>query len=130
MIKVKKHGIILEKTASSFENEGVFNPGVYQDQNTVHLFYRAVRQGNFSSIGYCKLDGPLNVIERSKLPILVSETSEEFHGIEDPRITKIDNTFYLTYSAFDGINVFGAYATSKDLKNFEKKRNYNTKIYF
>lgn len=121
MIKVKKYGVILEKSANCFENEGVFNPAVYQDHNTVHLFYRAVRKGNFSSIGYCKLEGPLNVIERSKLPILVSETSEEFHGIEDPRITKIDNNYYLTYSAFDGINVFGAYATSTDLINFERK---------
>jgi len=121
MINLKKHGVILKKTATSFENEGVFNPGVYQDQNTVHLFYRAVRKGNFSCIGYSKLEGPLKVVERSKIPLLVSETSEEFQGIEDPRITKIDDTYYLSYSAFDGINVFGAYATSKDLKNFDRK---------
>ncbi|WP_298369364.1 pesticidal protein Cry7Aa [uncultured Lutibacter sp.] len=121
MIKVKKHGVILEQTATSFENEGVFNPAVYQDKNTVHLFYRAVRKGNFSCIGYCKLEGPLKVIERLKQPLLIPETSEEFKGIEDPRITKIDDTYYLTYSAYDGINVFGAYATSTDLKKFEKK---------
>ena len=121
MINLKKHGVILNKTATSFENEGVFNPGVYQDQNTVHLFYRAVRKGNFSCIGYCKLEGPLKVVERSKIPLLASETSEEFQGMEDHRITKIDDTYYLSYSAYDGINVFGAYATSKDLKNFDRK---------
>ena len=74
----------------------------------MHLFYRAVRKGNFSCIGYSKLEGPLKVVERLKVPIIVSETSEEFQGVEDPRITKIGNTYYLTYTAYDGINVFGA----------------------
>ncbi len=118
---VKKHGVILEATNNSFENEGVFNPAAIKEGNNVHLFYRAVRTGNFSTIGYCKLDGPLKVIERSETPILFPENSQEFQGLEDPRITKIDNTYYLSYSAYDGINVFGAYATSNDLKTFERK---------
>lgn len=130
MIEVKKYGVILEKTETSFENEGVFNPAVYQDQNTIHLFYRAVRKGNFSCIGYCKLEGPLTVVERSKVPLLVPETSEEFQGMEDPRITKIDDTYYLSYSSYDGINVFGAYATSTDLKKFEKKGIITPKLTF
>lgn len=118
---VKKHGVILEPTDNSFENEGVFNPAAIREGDNVHLFYRAVRTGNFSTIGYCKLEGPLKVIERSEKPILYPENSQEFQGLEDPRITKIDNTYYLTYSAYDGINVFGAYAISKDLKHFERK---------
>ncbi|MDD3721836.1 MAG: pesticidal protein Cry7Aa [Lutibacter sp.] len=121
MLTVKKHGVILEKTDYKFENEGVFNPGIFQDGNTVHMFYRAVREGNFSSVGYCKLSGPLTVVERRKKPIFYSEESYEFQGVEDPRITKIENTFHMAYAAYDGINVFGAYATSKDLKNFERK---------
>jgi len=118
---VKKHGVILEKTENSFENEGVFNPAAIREGEFVHLFYRAVREGNFSSIGYCKLKGPLDVIERSTHPIFSSGTSQEFKGTEDPRITKIEDTYYLSYSAFDGVNVFGTYATSKDLKTFERK---------
>ncbi|RKS53650.1 putative GH43/DUF377 family glycosyl hydrolase [Gillisia mitskevichiae] len=118
---VKKHGVILEKTDNSFENEGVFNPAAIREGNNVHLFYRAVRTGNFSTIGYCKLDGPLKVVERSDIPILSPENSQEFQGLEDPRITKIDDTYYLTYAIYDGINVFGAYAISKDLITFERK---------
>lgn len=118
---VTKHGIILEKTNNSFENLGVFNPAVMQEGNTVHVLYRAVRDGNFSTIGYCKLEGPLKVIERCKEPLFFPETPEEFQGVEDPRITKIDDTYYLSYAAYDGINVFGAYATSKDLKTFKRQ---------
>ena len=118
---ITKHGILLEKTNNSFESLAVLNPATIQTGNEVHMFYRAVREGNFSTIGYCKLDGPLNVIERSKEPILYPLTPEEFQGVEDPRIVKIEDTYYLSYSAYDGINVFGAYATSKDLKKFERR---------
>ena len=116
-----KHGIILEKTNNSFENLGVFNPAVMQEGNTVHLLYRAVRNGNFSTIGYSKLEGPLKVVERAKEPVFFPQTPEEFQGVEDPRITKIDGTYYLSYATYDGINVFGAYATSKDLKIFKRQ---------
>ncbi|MFA5297687.1 MAG: pesticidal protein Cry7Aa [Lutibacter sp.] len=130
MLTVTKHGVVLEKTENVFENLGVLNPAIYQEGNTVHMFYRAVREGNFSSIGYCKLDGPTKVIERSKEPIFFPKESYEFHGTEDPRITKIDDTFYMPYVAFDGINVFGAYATSKDLKKFERQGVITPKLTF
>jgi len=67
------------------------------------------------------LAGPLNVVERCEEPIFYSSNSYEFQGVEDPRITKIEDTFYMTYTAFDGINAFGAFATSNDLKDFERK---------
>jgi predicted GH43/DUF377 family glycosyl hydrolase len=50
MIKIKKEGIILLKTELEFENEGVLNPAIMQEGNTVHMFYRAVRKGNYSTI--------------------------------------------------------------------------------
>lgn len=107
-----KHGVILEPTNYSFENEGVFNPAAIKDGNNVHIFYRAVRTGNFSTIGYCKLDGPLKVVEKRDSPVLYPENSQEFQGLKDPRLTKINGSYYLTYAAYDGINVFGAYAIS------------------
>jgi len=121
MIKIKKEGILLKKTHLEFENEGVLNPAVMQEGNIVHLFYRAVRKGNYSTIGYCKLDGPLTIRERNNKPLIVSQQEYESHGVEDARIVKIDGTYYLTYTAYDGINAQGALAVSTDLKNFEKR---------
>jgi predicted GH43/DUF377 family glycosyl hydrolase len=40
--------------------------------------------------------------------------------MEDPRIVKIEDTYYMTYTAYDGINAMGALATSKDLIHFTK----------
>jgi len=121
MIVVKKEGIILKKTDLEFENEGVLNPAAIREGDSVHLFYRAVQNGNHSSIGYCRLDGPLTVAERLDEPVIVPESEYESHGVEDPRIVKIDDLFYLTYTCYDGTNARGALATSKDLKHFEKR---------
>ena len=120
MIAVKREGVILEKTFHEFENESVSNPGVFQDGNTVHIFYRAVRKGNYSTIGYCKLEGPLQVVERKESPLLIPMFDYESHGIEDPRIVKIDDVFYMTFTAYDGVNAMGSLATTTDLVSFER----------
>ena len=121
MIEIKKEGVLLSKTDLEFENEGVLNPAVIREGDNVHLFYRAVRQGNHSSIGYCRLDGPMTIAERWDKPFMVPEFEYESHGIEDPRIVKIDDLFYMTYTGYDGTNARGALATSKDLRHFKKQ---------
>lgn len=121
MIEIKKEGILLKKTILGFENEGVLNPAAIRDGNSVHLFYRAVSKGNYSSIGYCKMDGPLTISTRSETPVLFPQFEYESHGVEDPRIVKIDEVYYLTYTAYDGVNALGALAVSKDLLHFDKK---------
>lgn len=121
MTEVKKEGIILKKSILGFENEGVLNPAVIKEGNSVHMFYRAVSKGNYSSIGYCRLKGPLTIEERSDLPVIFPQSDSESHGVEDPRIVKIEDQYYLTYTAYDGVNAFGALAVSKDLIRFEKQ---------
>lgn len=120
MVTVKNEGIVLEKTEQKFENNGVLNPAcVLTDDGITHMFYRAVQKGNFSTIGYCELINN-RVVKRDKQPFLIPEYDFEKHGLEDPRIVKSGATYYLFYTAFDGINAMIAYATSSDLKSFQK----------
>lgn len=121
MIVVKKEGIILEKTELEFENEAVLNPAAIREADSVHLFYRAVRKGNYSTVGYCRLDGPLTLRERRETPLIIPQFDYESHGIEDPRIVKIDDLYYMTFTAHDGLNAQGELATSKDLIHFENQ---------
>ena len=121
MLNVKKEGILLYNRDIEFENGGVLNPAVIRVGDSVHIFYRAVKTGNCSTIGYCRLDGPLNVVERLDTPVIVPETEFESQGVEDARIVKIDDLYYMTYTGYDGTNARGALATSKDLKHFTKK---------
>lgn len=121
MLKVKKEGVLLDKTELTFENEGVLNPAVIRVGDTVHVFYRAVREGNHSTIGYCQLKGPLELTERKKSPVFLPGADHELQGVEDPRIVKIEHTYFLTYTAYDGVNAMGSLATSADLLNFQRK---------
>ena len=120
MVAIKKEGVLLNKTLLGFENEGVLNPAVIMENNQIHLFYRAVSKGNYSSIGYCRLTKPMEVAERFDTPVLFPQADYESHGVEDPRITKIDDLFYLTYTAYDGVNALGALAVSKDMVHWDK----------
>ncbi|MBK7027804.1 MAG: hypothetical protein IPH45_00660 [Bacteroidales bacterium] len=43
----------------------------------------------------------------------------ESHGLEDPRIGKIEESYYLTYTVYNGISALGALAFSKDMKMFK-----------
>lgn len=119
MVSIKREGILLEPTKLRFENKGVLNPACIKEGKYVHMFYRAWNKNNVSTIGYCKLNGPLKIVERSDKPVLFSEYKYE-QSLEDPRIVYINGVYYLTYVAYDGKNVRTAYATSKNLKKFTK----------
>ena len=121
MLAIEKQGVILSPGELEFENNGVLNPGIYQEGDNVHIFYRAVAEGNLSTIGYAKANGPTNIVERHKQPLIICELDYEKHGLEDARIVKIEDIYYLTYTAYDGVNAMGALAISKDLMHFEKK---------
>jgi predicted GH43/DUF377 family glycosyl hydrolase len=51
---------------------------------------------------------------------LVAENQYETWGIEDPRITKIDNSYYITYSAVSEYGVATAMIKTNDFKNYER----------
>jgi beta-1,2-mannobiose phosphorylase / 1,2-beta-oligomannan phosphorylase len=121
MIEVKKEGVLLSKTTLGFENEGVLNPAVIESDGRFHLFYRAVSNGNYSTIGYCELTDPLTIGLRSDAPTLFPQFEYESQGLEDPRLVKIDDLYYLTYTGYDGVNALGALAVSTDLKHFDKQ---------
>lgn len=119
-VAVTRHGVVLDKTDLGFENAGALNPACIRVGEKVHIFYRAVRHGNYSTIGHCLLNGPLEVECRADRPVLMPEHAYETQGIEDPRVVKIEDTYYMTYTGYDRTNALGAYATSKDLQTWTK----------
>jgi beta-1,2-mannobiose phosphorylase / 1,2-beta-oligomannan phosphorylase len=120
MIKIKREGIILRPTPQPFENKSVFNPTTYKQGQHVHMIYRAINDEFVSSLGYAKLKGPLEVVERWEKPFLSPKYNYEKRGMEDPRLVKIGDTFYLVYIAHDGKNALLAYFYGDDL--FKLKR--------
>tara|TARA_Y100000310_G_scaffold344591_1_gene458180 strand:- start:7811 stop:8884 length:1074 start_codon:yes stop_codon:yes gene_type:complete len=117
-MKVKRK-LLLEPTENKWEARAVLNPCVIKEKNVEHLIYRAVAKNWVSSLGYASIIN--NKITRESEPLISPTEEYETKGIEDPRLTKIDDTYYLLYTAFDGKDAQIAYAVSKDLRNWKKK---------
>lgn len=100
-----------------WESRAVFNPGTIREGDHVHMLYRAVEGDNFSSLGYALLDKNANIIERSGEPWLYREHPYEIRGVEDPRISRIDERYYIMYTGFDGLTCRICMASTSDFKN-------------
>ena len=112
---------------STWESKDIFNPTAWTDNNQIFLLYRAedstgIGEWNGTSrIGISKsTDG--FTFEREIAPVLTpTEDYELPGGCEDPRVVNVDNTFYLTYTAYDGNSARLALASSEgNLYNWEK----------
>ncbi len=53
-------------------------------------------------------------------PALFPSTAYEAYGCEDPRITLIDGTYWITYTAVSDLGVTVALASTKDFETFER----------
>ncbi|HHW00797.1 MAG TPA: glycosidase [Clostridiaceae bacterium] len=53
-------------------------------------------------------------------PAISPENIYEIYGVEDPRITRIDDTFYISYSAVSDLGITTCVASTKDFVNFQR----------
>jgi predicted GH43/DUF377 family glycosyl hydrolase len=112
---------ILEPARSGIDVAGVFNPAVIKHDGRYVMFYRAQDAKKTSRILRATSADGLR-FEREAEPALVPEADyEKGGGVEDPRLVKIGDTFYLTYTAYDGKDAQLALATSTDLRRWERR---------
>lgn len=112
---------ILEPQRSGIEVAGVFNPAVVKHDGGYVMLYRAQDAQKTSRIGRATSRDGIH-FERDPEPALVPEAEyERAGGVEDPRLVKIGQTFYLTYTAYDGKDAQLALATSTDLRRWQRR---------
>ncbi len=96
----------------------------------MHILYRAMGDDNTSVLGYAASKNGVKITERDDTPAYVPrEDFEKKHGssngnsgCEDPRLTKIGSTIYMTYTAYDGVHATRVALTSISEKDFLAKR--------
>lgn len=116
-----------------WEAQAVFNGCPVKDGKGCHLLYRALsfnqkykdQTMELSTIGYVHSEDGYNFASNRRQFIKPEEEWEKY-GCEDPRVTKIDDKYYITYTALsdfpytpDGIKI--AVAVTKDFKTIESK---------
>jgi len=117
----QKNPIILPKKDS--EAKGAYNPAVIIEDEIFYLFYRSVGlNGLTGRIYLAKSSNGVNFTKSLK-PVIYPYYNYEKYGCEDPRIVKINDTFYLTYVGNSGKYCVGniCLATSRDLLHWEKR---------
>lgn len=99
--------------SSPWESSCVFNPSAVDINGTIYIFYRAMGTDNTSVIGLAVSKDGTTVDERLSLPIYVPRAEFELKhggpndnsGCEDPRVTLIEDTLYMLYTAYDSVSV-------------------------
>ena len=101
---------VLRPQGEGWEGKNVFNPAAIEIDGVHYIVYRAQSHDHTSTMGLAISRDGVTIDERLPNPIYVPRTSSEekrhlpdgFSGCEDPRLVRIDETLYLTYTAYNG----------------------------
>ncbi len=110
MVRYDGNPIISPIKEHSWESKYTFNAGAILLDNKAHILYRAMGDDETSVLGYAVAPDGLHIEERLPGPVYVPRDSYElkyhpgFSGCEDPRLSRIGDTVYMCYTAYDGQN--------------------------
>jgi predicted GH43/DUF377 family glycosyl hydrolase len=106
---------------NEWESAGTFNPSVVIHDGKFVMLYRAQDARGTSRIGYAESTDGIHFTRRVQ-PVLSPETDyEKDGGVEDPRLAKFGDTYYLTYTGYNKKDAQLCLATSTDLMHWERK---------
>ncbi len=98
--------IVVPQSDVAWQAEGAFNGSVWREKEKTHIVYRAQSlpllhdEGpwlSISSIGYSQSADGIHF--QKHIQLIAPEEKWERFGCEDPRITKIDDTYFIFYTA-------------------------------
>lgn len=126
---------IISPSLYSWESKATFNPAAFENNGKVHILYRAVGEDEVSVLGYASSFDGLHIEDRPTFfaykRFFMKEDGPKVDyisgggwcgGCEDPRLSLIDGTVYMIYTAFDGWGSVRIALTSIPLVDFKKKK--------
>ena len=112
---------ILSPQGTTWESAGTFNPAVDLHNGKFVMLYRAQGASGTSRLGYAESTDGLHFTRRPE-PVLSPEAPyEKDGGVEDPRLQKFGDTWYLTYTGYNKKDAQLCLATSRDLIHWDRK---------
>lgn len=124
IIKRYSQNPILTKKDIPYPVSTVYNAAVVKYNGKYIMLFRSNIRNGRSIIGLAESDDGYQFISRNK-PFLVPNSSGPFgvyeeYGVEDPRITFINDEYLITYSVYSRYGVRNALARTKDFETVEK----------
>src|SRR6266852_2486527 len=112
---------VVSPQGATWESAGTFNPAVVRHDDKFVMLYRAQDAAGTSRLGYAESSDGIHFSRRAE-PVLSPEADyEKDGGVEDPRLVRINGTYYLTYTRYNKKDAQLCLATSKDLIHWERK---------
>jgi beta-1,2-mannosidase len=112
---------ILSPHGTSWESAGTFNPAVIKRGETFVMLYRAQDAAGTSRLGYAESTDGIHFTPRPE-PVLSPQTEyEKDGGVEDPRLQRFGDTYYLTYTGYNKKDAQLCLAASHDLIHWDRK---------
>jgi len=102
-----------------WEALNVFNAAVVHHNGLFHMLYRAQGLDYVSHIGYAVSEDGFHWARLDR-PVLSPATEFETRGVEDPRITQIEDTFYMCYTGYSAHGTRASLARSQNLIAWER----------
>jgi len=114
-------GPVISPRGDGWESAGTFNPAVVLHRGKFAMLYRAQDRAGVSRLGYAESRDGIH-FDRRPQPVLSPETGyEKEGGVEDPRVVKFGDTFYLTYTGYNKKDAQLCLARSKDLLHWQRR---------
>ena len=132
--------LLVRVAERTIQKEGILSVPIYNNEGNVEIinFDKKNPKLNASDSRVINYDGVdylttishlrlmysedgLHFFEDKNYPSLFGEGRYETYGIEDCRVAKIDDTYYLTYTMVSSNGVGVGLRTTKDWKSFQKK---------
>jgi beta-1,2-mannobiose phosphorylase / 1,2-beta-oligomannan phosphorylase len=132
--------LLQPRAQTDWDALAVFNAASLILEDQTHFIYRAIGWNGESVFGHAASTDGLSMDERADEPVYTDESSlfagtgsvpqsvSDYQsgisriGCEDPRLTRIDDRIYMTYTAFDGQHPPGVALTSIAVDDFKAKR--------
>jgi len=112
---------IVSPRGDGWESAGTFNPAVMLRHGKLVMLYRAQDRNGTSRLGYAESADGLHFKRRSQ-PVLSPQADyEKEGGVEDPRLVKFGDTYYLTYTGYNKKDAQLCLATSSDLVHWQRR---------
>jgi predicted GH43/DUF377 family glycosyl hydrolase len=122
--------LLLPIPENNFEGRAVFNPASIEIDGVIYILYRAMSMDNTSTVGLAISHDGRKITERLDYPIYVPRADFEEKrvlpdgnsGCEDPRITRVGDTLYILYTAYNGVTPPAVAVSHISVEDFLKRR--------
>jgi beta-1,2-mannosidase len=112
---------VLSSQGNSWQSMGTFNPAVVVHDGKIVMLYRAQDKSGTSRLGYAESPDGIHFTRRPEAVLSPETDYEKDGGVEDPRLQKFGDTYYLTYTGYNKKDAQLCLATSTDLIHWDRK---------